>query len=68
MRFAALLGCIAITGTVVPAPATRCGIDMRNTALHLADGVVLRKGLQVFMPDYSRVRANGAILGPPRLP
>jgi hypothetical protein len=27
-----------------------------------------RKGLQVFMPDYSRVRANGAILKPPRLP
>ena len=27
-----------------------------------------RKGLQVFMPDYSRVRANGGILKPPRLP
>jgi hypothetical protein len=27
-----------------------------------------RKGLQVFMPDYSRVRANGGILTPPRLP
>jgi hypothetical protein len=27
-----------------------------------------RKGLQVFMPDYSRVRANGGILSPPRLP
>ena len=26
-----------------------------------------RKGLQVFMPDYSRVRANGGILTPPRL-
>jgi hypothetical protein len=27
-----------------------------------------RKGLQVFMPDYSRVRSNGGILKPPRLP
>jgi len=27
-----------------------------------------RKGLQVFMPDYSRVRANGGMLKPPRLP
>jgi hypothetical protein len=27
-----------------------------------------RKGLQVFMPDYSRLRANGGILKPPRLP
>jgi hypothetical protein len=27
-----------------------------------------RKGLQVFMPDYSRTRANGGILKPPRLP
>jgi hypothetical protein len=27
-----------------------------------------RKGLQVFMPDYSRVRTNGGILTPPRLP
>jgi hypothetical protein len=27
-----------------------------------------RKGLQVFMPDYSRVHANGGILKPPRLP
>jgi hypothetical protein len=26
-----------------------------------------RKGLQVFMPDYSRVRANGGMLKPPRL-
>lgn len=26
-----------------------------------------RKGLQVFMPDYARVRANGGILKPPRL-
>jgi hypothetical protein len=26
-----------------------------------------RKGLQVFMPDYSRVRANGSMLKPPRL-
>jgi hypothetical protein len=26
-----------------------------------------RKGLQVFMPDYSRVRGNGGILPPPRL-
>jgi hypothetical protein len=25
-----------------------------------------RQGLQVFMPDYSRVRANGGILNPPR--
>ena len=27
-----------------------------------------RKGLQVFMPDYSRVRANGGMLKPPRVP
>ena len=27
-----------------------------------------RKGLQVFMPDYSRVHANGGMLSPPRLP
>jgi hypothetical protein len=27
-----------------------------------------RKGLQVFMPDYSRVRTNGGILTPPHLP
>jgi hypothetical protein len=26
-----------------------------------------RKGLQVFMPDYSRVRVNGGTLKPPRL-
>jgi hypothetical protein len=26
-----------------------------------------RKGLQVFMPDYSRVRANGGMVKPPRL-
>ena len=26
-----------------------------------------RKGLQVFMPDYARTRANGGILKPPRL-
>ena len=26
-----------------------------------------RKGLQVFMPDYSRVRANGAMLKPPKV-
>lgn len=26
-----------------------------------------RKGLQVFMPDYSRVRVNGGMLTPPRL-
>ena len=26
-----------------------------------------RKGLQVFMPDYARIRANGGILKPPRL-
>lgn len=26
-----------------------------------------RKGLQVFMPDYSRVRPNGGILTPPRI-
>ena len=27
-----------------------------------------RKGLQVFMPDYSQVAAKGGILKPPRLP
>jgi hypothetical protein len=27
-----------------------------------------RKGLQVFMPDYSRVRSKGGMLKPPRLP
>ena len=27
-----------------------------------------RKGLQVFKPEYSRGRANGAILKPTRLP
>jgi hypothetical protein len=42
---------------------------------HYADQLVAgysrntrRKGLQVFMPDYSRVRANGGMLKPPRLP
>ncbi len=44
MRLLALLGWIAIAVTVLPAeapPTTRCGIEMRNVALHVADGVVL---------------------------
>ena len=42
MRLAAIIGSIAIVSTALPAaPVTRCGIEMRNVALHVADGVVL---------------------------
>src|SRR6266508_2732592 len=51
MRLAALLSWIAIAaiplrsssygGQAALAPRTRCGIEMRNVALHVADGVVL---------------------------
>jgi hypothetical protein len=40
MRLAALLGLIALT-QAASVPGTRCGIEMRNVALHVADGVVL---------------------------
>jgi hypothetical protein len=46
MRLATIVGCIAAVSTALagaPAapPVTRCGIEMRNVALHVADGVVL---------------------------
>ena len=40
MRLAALLGLIALI-QAASVPGTRCGIEMRNVALHVADGVVL---------------------------
>jgi hypothetical protein len=43
MRALAALGCVAATLIIPPAdpPAIRCGIEMRNVSLHVADGVVL---------------------------
>src|SRR5262249_10489586 len=38
---------------------------------HLVSGysrILRRKGLQVFMPDYARVAANGGMLKPPKVP
>jgi len=47
MRFAALLGWIAVTAVLPPVHRSseseggiRCGIEMRNVALHVSDGVV----------------------------
>jgi hypothetical protein len=45
MRFATIIGWIAVvstslTGAAAP-PVTRCGIEMRNVSLHVAEGVVL---------------------------
>jgi hypothetical protein len=45
MRSSATLSWMAVTSAVLLAapapPTTRCGIDMRNVALHVADGVIL---------------------------
>jgi len=45
MRLAAVLGSIVVAGSTLSthaaAPAPRCGVEMRNVSLHLADGIVL---------------------------
>ena len=44
MRVAAIIGVLVVSASLAAAPAvpvTKCGIEMRNVSLHVADGVIL---------------------------